>query len=80
MNAYERLHHGENFKMSDFREDRPFYLNIINDLRAEKIAGQYTLEGDMHLQAVRPVQMTPHEEYLLKRQEALTLINGSKVI
>lgn len=85
MNRYERLLHGETFRMSDFREDRPFYLSIINDLRTEKVAGQFTmpLEGEeqqLTLNVVHPIPLTPHEEYLKRRSEALNLINGSKLI
>jgi hypothetical protein len=74
MNKYERLQHGESFKMSDFKEDRPFYLNVINGLRAGEITGQYDFEGEMHLSKPKPIPLTPHQEYLIKRQEALSLI------
>ena len=81
MSEYDRLHRGETFKLSDFSRYRASYLNLINDLRAEKVTGQHTLpfegeEQELILNVVHPIKPSPHEQYLQKRVEALTLING----
>lgn len=83
MNRYERLHHGETFKMSDFKEDRPFYLNVINDLREEKIVGQYTMpleeEKELILNVVHPIPLSPLELHLRRRSEALSFLAENKM-
>ena len=81
MREYEKLHTGETFKLSDFRHSRSYYLDVIMDLRNERVTGQYTLPEDgepveLVLNVVHPLEPSPEQLYLIKRQEALSLING----
>ena len=72
-------------KLSDFGKLKPRYIDVIVGLKQEQIAGQYTMpldgeEVELILNIVHPLEKTPLQLHLQKRMEALSLINGDKVI